>query len=76
MAVRRGERGAAHRGKKGEDPLGRNTQWQISLGKSIFGLEEEEEEDLKRTNGFHLHSSPLFLLFFIFFMVAFLSSMN
>ena len=37
------------------------------LGKSIFGLEEEEEGDLKRINGFHLHSSPLFLLFFIFY---------
>ena len=45
------------------------------LGKSIFGLEEEEEGDLKRRNEFHLHSSPFFLFFFIF-MVVFLPSMN
>ena len=45
------------------------------LGKSIFGLEEEEEGDLKRRNGFHLHSYTLFLIFFIF-MVVFLPSMN
>ena len=32
-----------------------------------FGLEGEEEGDLKTINGFHLHSSPLFLLFFIFY---------
>ena len=32
-----------------------------------FGLEGEEERDLKGRNGFHLLSSPIFLLFFIFF---------
>ena len=32
-----------------------------------FGLEREEEGDLKKRNEFHLHSSPHFLLFFIFY---------
>ena len=43
--------------------------------KSNFGLEEEEEEDLKRRNGFHLPSSPIFL-FFLIFMVVFPPSMS
>ena len=32
-----------------------------------FGLEGEEEGDLKRRNGFDLHSSLIFLLFLLFF---------
>ena len=35
------------------------------LGKSIRSL--EEEEDLKRRNEFHLHFSPIFLVFLIFY---------
>ena len=38
----------------------------LSWRESIFGL-EEEKGDLKRKNGFHLHSSPLFLLSLIFY---------
>ena len=37
------------------------------LGRSVLSLEEEEEGDLKRRNGFHLHSSPIFFLFLIFY---------
>ena len=54
-------------GGKEKDPLGGNTQRQISLRESIFGPEEEEDDDLKRRNGFNLFSYPIFLLLFIFF---------
>ena len=43
------------------------------LGRSVLGL--EEEGDLKRRNGFHLSSSPIFLLFSIS-MVVFCSSIS
>ena len=43
----------------------------LSWEKSIIGLKEEEKVDLKRRNGFHLHSSPIFLLFFIFLWLHF-----
>ena len=36
------------------------------LEEIYFGL-EGEEGDLKRINGFHLHSSPFFLIFLIFY---------
>ena len=41
----------------------------LSCGKSVQGLEEEKEEkvDMEIVNGFHLHSSPIFLLFLIFY---------
>ena len=39
----------------------------LSWVKSVLGLEEEEEGDLKRRNEFHLHSSTNFLLFLIFY---------
>ena len=51
----------------------KKTLWvETPKGKSFleeidFGHEGEEEGDLKRKNGFHLHSSPLFLRFFIFY---------
>ena len=38
----------------------------LSWGKFILDLEEEEKGDLNRRNEFHLHSSHLFLLFLIF----------
>ena len=57
-------------------PFGwRHPKKNLSLGKSVLGLEKEEEEkgDLKRRNGFHLHSSPFFFLAFIHFsMVVYL----
>ena len=37
------------------------------LGRLVLGFEEDEEGDLERRNGFHLSSSPIFLLFFIFY---------
>ena len=37
------------------------------LGRSVLGLEEEEEGDLKRINRFHQQSSPIFLPFLIFY---------
>ena len=46
-----------------ETPKGATFSW----GKSLLSLEEEEEGDLKRINGFHLHSSPIFFLFLIFY---------
>ena len=45
------------------------------LGRSVLGLEEEEEEeeeeDFEKRNGFHLSSSPIFLLFLIFLWLYF-----
>ena len=38
------------------------------LGRSVLGLEEEEEEgDFEKRNGFQLSSSPIFLHFLIFY---------
>ena len=37
------------------------------LGRSVLSLEEEEEGDLKRRNGFQLHSTPILFLFLIFY---------
>ena len=38
------------------------------LGRSVLGLEQEEEEgDFEKRNGFHLCPSPIFLLFLIFY---------
>ena len=45
-----------------ETPTGKSFLEEIN-----FGLKGEEEGDLKRRNGFHLHTSSLFLLFFIFY---------
>ena len=60
----------------GEIPLGRNTLGKVSLGENHnFDLKEEGEGDLKRRNGFHLHSSPL-SLFSLIFMLVFLHSMR
>ena len=39
----------------------------LSGGKLILSLEEEENRDLNRRNGFHLHSSSIFMLFLIFY---------
>ena len=43
------------------------------LRRSVLGLEEEQEGDLKKRNGFHLSSSPIFLLFLSFYGCIFLS---
>ena len=39
----------------------------LSWRKLILGLEEEEEGDFEKRNGFHLSSSPIFLPFLIFY---------
>ena len=43
----------------------------LSWGKLVLDFEEEKEKEgcLKRRNRFHLHSSHLFLLFLIFWVV-------
>ena len=46
------------------------------LGRLVLRLEEEEEGDFEKINGFHLSSSPIFLFFFSFFMVVFSPSMS
>ena len=37
------------------------------LGRSVIGLEEKEKGDFEKINGFHQSSSPIFLLFLIFY---------
>ena len=55
-------------GAKGKTLWVETPKGNLSWGKSILDLEEEEEEGyLKRRNGFHLHPSPLFLFFLIFY---------
>ena len=39
----------------------------LSWRKPILGLKEEEEGDFEKRIGFHLSSSPIFLLFLIFY---------
>ena len=39
----------------------------LSWRKPILSLEEEEERDFEKRNGFHLSSSPIFLFFLIFY---------
>ena len=56
-------------------PFGRkHPKANLSWGKSILDLEKEGKGDLKRRNEFHLHSSHVFLLFFIFY--AFISPLH
>ena len=63
-------------GGKGEDPLGGNTQRQISLGGNQFlALKKKKKEILRREMGFIYHLL-LFSCFFSFFMVTFPYSMS
>ena len=68
--------GVARGGKKGEDPLGGNTQRQISLGGNrFFALKKTKKEILRKEMGF-IYPLLLFSCFFSFFMVVFPPSMG
>ena len=63
-----GREWGAARGGKREKILWVETPKDKSLsGRLVLGFQEEEEGYSERRNGFHLSSSPIFLLFFIFY---------